>query len=262
MNTILVLAALLLPTSAIVEMTVVPDKTCYFVGEPMVLVLHTRNVSTSRIYAPYKIDLHQPRALRRIDLALCDVADSCRDIQSVVKNPALYEETNFEIDLHPLAPGHTTPAARFVVVADAAARLVLDAPGQYRLRVTRWGSATDPHGHTPQAEWQVSSQTPVIRVVAPPAHERDALASYQHPEILALAERPGTLRGLGSVGIEAALEFLRKYPSSLYVTPIVDGLKVALPLRAMEKNATEAEREAYEMLKRKEFPDPHVPECR
>lgn len=259
MKAIVVLASLALIVSprSPVTLTLTLDKTCYFVGEPVVLGLVVTNTGSEPAWGYWQLDPYLERDVRKIELQLCSDGSTCRHL----KMPEICTTCNDVLPRQRVAAGGTLRMPTLKIAIDAQGKPVLSEPGRYVLRLAHWGlsQSVGDQGQRPTHPLYADIQ---LRVASPPRGEDDALNAYMSPALLHVTDYGRAMgKRIGPEDTAVALKFLRKYPHSLYAKPVIEGLQAALPLRVMNKNATDEEREAYEMFKRKEYADPYVPEC-
>lgn len=257
------LATLLLLASSselAVRLTLTTDKTCYFVGQPVAITLGVQNTGDRAVFGPRILDPSAASECCPVTLALCESGHPCSEVAVTPQRDR--EWTHMEVDHAELVAGDSRPPSTVTLALNGRSRPLISSVGRYRLRIQHGGYRSEP-GYPPKPSHNtIDVQSNEISVVAPPLNEREALSRYLHPANLRVAQfRTGVYKPLEAGDVHVALEFLRKHPNSLYARPVIEGLKVALPLRVMDKNATDEEREAYEVFKRKEYPDPYVPEC-
>lgn len=239
------------------EITLSTDRHCYFLAEPVTLTLALHNSGSSRVYGHWRLDPYLPLESRAFEIDLCRENMDCQPLGL----PELLSKTELTLHIQQLEAGESSrpTSTRLGVTKDG--RPLLSYAGRYFFRIAHWGLSPTRIKQGLRMPMAQRGQTSVFDVKVPPQHETPALAAYRTSSVLRVAEFNEPAKEVSSTDIHDALAFIRQYPNSLYARPVIEGLKVALPLRVMDKNATDEEREAYEMFKRKEYPDPYVPEC-
>jgi hypothetical protein len=255
-------ALLLLAQTSVsnVDLSLKTDKACYFVGEPVTMTLTARNSGHTSIYGPSRFDPSTTKDCCPIRLALCEARRGCGEV--ILPSDPNNELILREIDDAELGGGRSRPPSSVTVTLNGSAQALFSTPGRYRLRLEHGGFRVEPAYPPKSPHVLIPAESAAFSVVAPPPSENEALTQYLRPAILRVTQfRPGVYKPLRAGDVEAALAFLRGHPNSLYAKPVVEALKALLPLRVMRRDATDKEREAHEMFKRKQYPDPYVPEC-
>jgi hypothetical protein len=226
------------PLSEHVRLSVAADKGAYYPGELLRLTIAAENTSDSPIQGWFSLALYKGDVrvfYRRAGGTFVEFEGLLRKGLYGGRGPRTLKPKEKVTTLAEIAVTNLPSGRR---------AFILDATGSYEFKATYIDTPEDP------VNGLLESEVVTVDVIEPSSSEREARAAYSS-NLAYVAVSDPDYNVISAAEIEAAAEFIRRFPESRYTAPVKAGLRRWWRLRKHHAGMTTQERSLGQRL----FPD-------